>query len=212
MAAFTDTPMHQDSYQAYVNHYAVRVIIGLFAALTLALGALIARQFQPPLPPYVLVTKADGTPMARLLPLVGTAEVPDEVTRWFLSDFIDNAFTIESNFDEEAQVRLPKVYLMMPKQSQAAKALTDWYKADKNANNPIVQYTKGWKSVHVSRTLRLPATDTYEVHFTTTWHSTADQGAVITNWRAILHTTMGQPTQANELGLWVDYIDLREQE
>lgn len=196
----------------WLNYRQFWTNICLGLALLAALGVIAVKTLSPPPPPDVLMFNSQGVPIGRMLPVLGTAEIPSQVMRGVLGDWVQNVFTIDSSFDEEKDVRMPKIYTMMPKHSQAEKALTDWYKADKDARNPIVQCYKGWQEAQVQTPVRLPAADTYETYVKTIWHPTTDQGLVTTSYRVIMHAFWARPTEANRLGLFVDYIDLREQQ
>ena len=212
MATIPIMPIHHDSWMEWLNYRQFWTNICLGTALLAALAVIAVKVLSPPAPPYVWMFNSKGVPIGRILPAMGTADIPSQVMRGLLGDFVQNAFTIDSSFDEEKDIRMPKVYTMMPKHSQAEKALTDWYKADSDAHNPIVQCWKGWQEAQVQTPVQLPAADTYEAYVKTIWHPTNDQTLTSKNYRVIMHAVWARPTENNHLGLFVDYIDLREQQ
>lgn len=211
MGILPNPPIHYDDWLEWLAHSQFWGLVVLGVSVVALVAANIVDRYRPPPPPYVLVTNIKGEPLGKLQPVVGTYAIPDQVIRWFLADYASNVFTIENNFDEESHIRLPKIYGMMPKHSQASKALTDWYKANKDAHNPIVQCYKGWQEANVLSTVKLPAADTYAAYVQTVWHSTADQGVTTKGYRLIMHVVVGLPSETNDLGLGVDNIDLQEQ-
>jgi hypothetical protein len=212
MAALLDQPIHHDSWQEWLIYNQFWGLVFLSLAVVALVAANIVDRFRPPPPPYVLVTSVKGEPLGKLYPVTGTANVPDIVTRRILHDWLEDVFTIENRFDEESMIRLPRVYRTMLKGGQAAKAVTAFYKADKDANNPIVYCYKGWQLAIVSPVLKLPADDTYEGHVQTVRYSSSGQITETKSYRLIMHVIVGLPSATNDLGLGVDDVDISLQE
>lgn len=208
-------PRYRDDWQDWLITNQFYGLIGLILTVLALAGVNIymAHELKQKPPGWVLVYDSKGMPLARVAPVTGTADIPDRVTRYFLRQFVTNAFTIDSTFDAEKDVSLPRTYLMMGKGSQASKALTDFYQAGKGENNPITQCAKGWQEAQVQPVMAIAgAPATYEAHFTTIRHSYSDQGTESHNWRIIMHVIVGdQPVEGNDLGLYVDTLDLKEQ-
>jgi type IV secretory pathway TrbF-like protein len=91
--------------------------------------------------------------------------------------------------------------------SQASNMLTDYYHANKNANDPLMAGAGGWQEVRILRTLKLPAQSTFEVDYQTVRYSNNDESGVTTNWRATMQIAIGRPSDVNPLGIFVSSLD-----
>jgi type IV secretory pathway TrbF-like protein len=203
-AALKNTPIYEDQLIAWHNQRLWWLLCGAGAIiLAQAITTAIWLHRAPP-PPYVIEVNAKGEPVGAVQPVLGTESVNDNVIRYAISEFIDHAFRIERDFEEEKML-LTKVYAMST--SQASKMLTDYYHANKDANDPLMAGSKFWQEVRVLRTLRLPAPDTYEVDYQTLKYSNNDDSVATTNWRATLQIATGRPTDINTLGLYISSLD-----
>src|SRR5215472_2925945 len=193
-AALKNTPAYEDQLVSRHNQRLRWLLVGagvIIVGLTFAVGVL---SFRPQKLPYVLLVDGKGEPVGAVQPVLGTQSVSDQVIRWAIAEYIDHAFRIERDFEEEKML-LGKVYAMST--GQASKLLTDWYQADKNVNNPLTQGSKGWQEVRIVRSLKLPAPATYQVDYQLSHYSLNDANPVITNWRATMQIIIGQPTETN---------------
>jgi type IV secretory pathway TrbF-like protein len=203
-AAIKNTPAYEDQLVAWHNQ---RLWWALCAAgvIILALGfALCVLVFRPRTIPWVIEVDAKGEPIGAVQPVLGTQSVSDNVIRYAISEYIDHAFRIDRDFDEEKML-LSKVYAMST--SQASNMLTDYYHANKNANDPLMAGAGSWQEVRILRTLKLPAQSTFEVDYQTVRYSNNDEGAVTTNWRATMQIAIGRPSDVNPLGIFVNSLD-----
>jgi len=203
-AALKNTPAYEDQLVSWHNQRLWWLLVGagvIIVGLTFAVCVLI---FRPQKLPYVLLVDGKGEPVGAVQPVLGTQSVSDQVIRWAIAEYIDHAFRIERDFEEEKML-LGKVYAMSS--GQASKLLTDWYQADKNVNNPLTQGSKGWQEVRIVRSLKLPAPSTYQVDYQLSHYSLNDENPVVTNWRATMQIIIGQPTATNPLGLFVNSLD-----
>ena len=90
--------------------------------------------------------------------------------------------------------------------------MTSYYRANHDARNPLVIYTKCWQVTRVLRTLKLPAENAYQVDYILEQHDNSHPlPALTTNWRATMRVVQGKPTKGNGLGLWVDSLDFSEE-
>jgi type IV secretory pathway TrbF-like protein len=203
-AAFKNTPVYEDQLVAWHNQRLWWLLLITAGLLALALGVIAILKLRPPPPPYIIEVNSKGEPVGAVQPVLGTESVNDNVIRYAISEFIDHAFRIERDFEEEKML-LTRVYAMST--SQASKMLTDYYHANKDANDPLMAGSKFWQEVRVLRTLRLPAPDTYEVDYQTLKYSNNDDSVATTNWRATLQIATGRPTDINPLGLYISSLD-----
>src|SRR6516165_4386382 len=155
-----------------------------------------------PPPPYVIEVNSKGEPVGAVQPVLGTESVSDNVIRYAISEYIDHAFRVDRDFDEEKML-LGKAYAMST--GQASQMLTDYY--HQKGNDPLTAGTKVWQEVRVLRTLKLPAPSTYEVDYQTIRYSYNDDHAVSTNWRATMQIAIGRPSDINPLGIFVNSLD-----
>jgi type IV secretory pathway TrbF-like protein len=66
---------------------------------------------------------------------------------------------------------------------------------------------EGWQEVRILRMLKLPAQSIFEVDYQTVRYSSNDESAVTTNWRATMQIAIGQPSDTNPLGIFVNSLD-----
>ena len=200
--AFKNTPAYEDQLVAWHNQ---RLWWALCAAsaIILVLGfALCVFAFRPRTIPFVIEVNSKGEPVGAAQPVLGTESVSDNVMRYAISEYIDHAFRVDRDFDEEKML-LSKAYAMST--GQASQMLTDYY--HQKGNDPLTAGTKVWQEVRVLRTLKLPAPSTYEVDYQTIRYSYNDDHAVSTNWRATMQIAIGRPSDINPLGIFVNSLD-----
>jgi type IV secretory pathway TrbF-like protein len=200
--AFKNTPAYEDQLVAWHNQ---RLWWALCAAsaIILVLGfALCVFAFRPRTIPFVIEVNSKGEPVGTVQPVLGTESVSDNVIRYAISEYIDHAFRVDRDFDEEKML-LSKAYAMST--GQASQMLTDYY--HQKGNDPLTAGTKVWQEVRVLRTLKLPAPSTYEVDYQTIRYSYNDDHAVSTNWRATMQIAIGRPSDINPLGIFVNSLD-----
>jgi len=203
-AALKNTPIYEDQLIAWHNQRLWWLLCGA-GAIILAQAITTAMWLhRAPPPPYVIEVNSKGEPVGVVQPVLGTESVNDNVIRYAISEFIDHAFRIDRDFEEEKML-LTKVYAMST--SQASKMLTDYYHANKDANDPLMIGSKFWQEVRVVSTLKLPAPDTYEADYSTLRYSNNDDSVVTTNWRATMQIAIGRPTEINPLGIFVNSLD-----
>jgi type IV secretory pathway TrbF-like protein len=199
-----NTPRYEDALISWHNQRLWWLLCGA-GAIILVLGfALCVEIFRPRTLPWVIEVDSKGEPVGALQPVLGTQSVNDKVIRYAIGEYIDHAFRIDRDFEEEKML-LTKVYAMST--GQASKMLTDYYHAGKGANDPLMVGTKTWQEVRILRTLRLPAPDTFQVDYQTLKYSYNDDSVATTNWRATLRIVTGRPTDVNPLGVFVDSLD-----
>ena len=200
--AFKNTPAYEDQLVAWHNQ---RLWWALCAAsaIILVLGfALCVFAFRPRTIPFVIEVNSKGEPVGAVQPVLGTESVSDNVIRYAISEYIDHAFRVDRDFDEEKML-LSKAYAMST--GQASQMLTDYY--HQRGNDPLTAGTKVWQEVRVLRTLKLPAPSTYEVDYQTIRYSYSDDHDVSTNWRATMQIAIGRPSDINPLGIFVNSLD-----
>jgi type IV secretory pathway TrbF-like protein len=202
--ALKNTPMYEDQLVAWHNQRLWWLLLASAGLLAGALGVIAVLILRPTPPPYVIEVNAKGEPVGALQPVLGTHSISDQTIRWAIGEYIDHAFRVERDFDEEQMV-LGKVYAMST--GQAGEALKAYYWSNKHANDPLLNGSKYWQEVKILRTLALPAPDTYQVDFQTTRHNFNDEGTVTANWRATMQIIVGKPTETNPLGLFVTSLD-----
>lgn len=194
------TPIYQDQAIERNNSLLRHIVYACAAVIALLAAGNVWQAVKPASPPYVLTVDAQGIPLARLQPMPGTSAVTDQTIRYAIDEYIEHAFAVSKDFGEE-QVWLSKVYAMSGK--QAGGALTAWYKG----HNPLTDGGKGWQECEVTRTLKYPDKDVYEVDYRTSHYVNNQDAPAVTNWRAFVKVTMGIPSDANPLGIWVMNID-----
>lgn len=57
--------------------------------------------FRPRVLPWVIEVNAKGEPVGAVQPMLGTASIGDSVIRYAISEYVDHAFRIDRDFDEE---------------------------------------------------------------------------------------------------------------
>jgi type IV secretory pathway TrbF-like protein len=203
-AAVKNPPIFEDQLVAWHNQRLWWLLLITAGLLAVALGVIAILKLRPPPLPYIIEVDSKGAPVGAVQPVLGTESVNNNVIRYAISEFVDHAFRVDRDFEEEKML-LTKAYAMST--SQASKMLTDYYHANKDANDPLMAGSKFWQEVRVLRTLRLPAPDTYEVDYQTLKYSNNDDSVATTNWRAALQIATGRPTDINPLGLYISSLD-----
>ena len=201
-AAIKNTPAYEDQLVAWHNQRLWWTLCAA-SAIILVLGfALCVFAFRPRTIPFVIEVNSKGEPLGAVQPVLGTESVSDNVIRYAISEYIDHAFRVDRDFDEEKML-LSKAYAMST--GQASKMLTDYY--HQKGNDPLTAGTEVWQEVRVLRTLKLPAPSTYEVDYVLSRYSNNDDKAVSTNWRATMQIAIGRPSDVNPLGIFVSSLD-----
>ena len=139
--------------------------------------------------------------------------VNDQNVRADIEDFIRNAFSVSSDWDEE-NARLRKAYAVLPsdyQHPQPRQMLTNWYHGgeSKDANNPQRKSEKGWQDVTDITVLKVGTVgefSQYEAHFNVVWYPKAGMTAT-TPMRLALTAALTQPTADNPLGFAVTQLD-----
>ena len=203
-AAIKNAPAYDDQLVAWHNQRLWWALCAAGAIILTLSFALCVLSFRPRTIPWVIEVDAKGEPIGAVQPVLGTQSVSDNVIRYAISEYIDHAFRIDRDFDEE-KILLGKVYAMST--SQASSMLTDYYHANKNANDPLMAGAGSWQEVRIVRTLKLPAQSTFQVDYQTVRYSNNDESAVTTNWRATMQIAIGQPSDINPLGIFVNSLD-----
>ncbi len=208
MATSLKTPIYDDQLTAWHNRRLWFLLCGAGGVIAILSVALCVILLRPHSAPWVIEVNGKGEPMGSLLPLSGSTEIGDSTIRFELETYIQHAFHVSPNF-EENKLWLSTVYAMSTK--QAADALTFYYRADGGANNPLVAFTKYWQAVRIVRTLKLPIKDTYQIDYTVDRHdkSKLELTGTLTNWRATLRVIQGKPADGNPLGIWVTDLDFQ---
>jgi len=200
--AFKNTPAYEDQLVAWHNQR-LWWVLRAASAIILVLGfALCVFAFRPRTIPFVIEVNSKGEPLGAVQPVLGTESVSDNVIRYAISEYIDHAFRVDRDFDEEKML-LSKAYAMST--GQASKMLTDYY--HQKGNDPLTAGTEVWQEVRVLRALKLPAPSTYEVDYVLSRYSYNDDKAVSTNWRATMQIAIGRPSDVNPLGIFVSSLD-----
>jgi type IV secretory pathway TrbF-like protein len=179
---------------------AVSVVANIIFAIVIAILALRPRTL-----PYLVEVDSRGEPLAVAQPVIGTQNLNDATIRWALASFIHNAFVISPNIDEEKEnLRNAMAFT----RGQAHDALKAYY--NDGTHSPFDLAQKHWQEVHVSRVLKLPAPNTYEVDWQSTLHSYNAALSSTTAWRATTKIAVGGPNgrdPRNPLSLFVTTID-----
>ncbi|MBV8056330.1 MAG: type IV secretion system protein [Deltaproteobacteria bacterium] len=205
-AAVKNTPVYDDQLIAWHNRRLWQLLCGAGAIIVVLAVSLCVVTLRPHSAPWVIEVNDKGEPVGGVLPLAGSEALSDITTRFAISEYIQDAFRVSPEFAEE-QMMLGKVYGMST--GQASAALTAYYRADKDARNPLMVNGKYWQNVRVLRTLKLPPPSTYQVDFTTFRHDHNHETGLATNWRATLRVVQGRPTDSNTLGLFVTDLDFQ---
>jgi type IV secretory pathway TrbF-like protein len=205
-ALLKNTPIFADQVTAYMNQRLWWLLCGAGGVITALSIVLCVVMLRPHSLPWVIEVDGKGEPTASVSPLEGSESLLDTTTRWAISEYVEDAFRVDSQFGAE-QTLLAKTYAMST--GQAYDALTAYYHADKDANNPLSANGKYWSDVKVVRTLKLSTKDSYQVDYIVFKFDHHDHliDPIKTNWRATLHLVRGRPTYNNTLGLFCDSID-----
>jgi type IV secretory pathway TrbF-like protein len=203
-----NTPIYSDQLTAWHNQRLWWLLCGAGGVITALAVTLCVVMLRPHSLPWVVEVDGKGEPMGSIAPLVSSEELLDSTTRWAIGRYVEDAFRVSPQFPEE-QASLSRAYAMSI--GQAYDALTAYYHADKDANNPLSANGKYWQGVRVVRTLKLSTKDSYQVDYTVFKYDHHDHilNPIQTNWRATLHLVQGKPTNNNALGLFVDSIDFQ---
>jgi len=106
--ALKDTPRFEDQLVTYQNQKLWWLLIGASVLLCAALTVIAVQALRPGPPPYVLeINKATGEPIGAVAPVLGTQIIPDPAIRWELKEFIEYAFRVDKDFDEEKAAAPP---------------------------------------------------------------------------------------------------------
>jgi type IV secretory pathway TrbF-like protein len=193
---------YQDQLFAYQNQWLWRLWGGSCVLIASLVTAIVVLVLKPPLPPYVIAVDGRGEPVEAAQPVLGTAALKQPIIYWTLSQYIQNAFRIERNYDDE-QRNLATVYNMSSPDS--VKVLGVYYH---RGNDPIALGLKFHQTVVVTRTLALPTKDQYQVDFKTIRTPYGgDDGTVTTAWRATMQIVQAKATAENPLGIYVLALD-----
>jgi type IV secretory pathway TrbF-like protein len=199
------TPAYEDQLIAWHNQRLWWLLCGSGVIIVALTAAFTIFALRPHNIPYVVEVDGKGEPTGVIQPFELRTPITDNTIRWAISEYIEYAFCVTRSFGMN-QIRLTQVYAEST--SQASDALTSYYRANKDANNPLVINNKWWQDVKVTRTLKLPAADSYQVDFVLTKHDhDHPYTGVATNWRATMRVLEGKPTANNALGLWVTDLD-----
>ena len=205
MATAPNTPIYEDQLIAWHNQRLWWLLIGAGVLNAALITALCVFALRPSNVPYVVEVNKQGEPTGVIQPFELHTAITDNTIRWAISEYIEYAFCVTRSFGMN-QIRLAQVYAEST--GQASDALTSYYLANKDANNPLVINNKWWQDVKVIRTLKLPANDSYQVDFVLTKHDhDHPYTGVATNWRATMRVLEDKPTANNALGLWVTDLD-----
>lgn len=204
-AALKNTPAYEDQLIAWHNQRLWWLLIGAGVLNAVLIAAFTIFALRPHDIPYVIEVNKQGEPTGVVQPFELRTAITDNTIRWAISQYIEYAFCVTRSFGMN-QIRLAQVYAEST--GQASDALTSYYRADKDAKNPLVINDKWWQDVKVVRTLKLPNPDAYQVDFILTKHDhDHPYTGVATNWRATMRVLEGKPTANNTLGLWVTDLD-----
>lgn len=164
------SPVFHDQMNSVISARLIQITIalaGCLGAVVLAFAWLVTR---PAPPPYVFEANNKGEYIAQIRPVRGTESLPDALIQTDITQFIENAFTISSDKDEESD-KLRKAHTMVA--NQAETDLRIWYfGADQKAteNNPIEIGRTSWQEVQDISIIKEPTPNTYFARFTTIRH------------------------------------------
>ena len=148
--ALKDTPRFEDQLVTYQNQKLWWLLIGASVLLCAALTVIAVQALRPGPPPYVLeINKATGEPIGAVAPVLGTQIIPDPAIRWELKEFIEYAFRVDKDFDEE---KAAPHHVYATTTGQAASALTAWYRADRRMIPSSPTRKVGKRSAHSGKT------------------------------------------------------------
>jgi type IV secretory pathway TrbF-like protein len=205
MAALPDSSMYEDETIVTVNWWLIRgMIVGWAVSIVLAISLAVVAAQRPA--PYVFAVNSLGQPVGMVYPVTSVQAIPDLILRARLASFVHDAFTIDSSPDEEKYL-MDNASAMVT--GQAFNELNSWYHRDKDKHFPGTVYWKETQEVHVLRTLKLPARDTYEVDYQLTNHQNNNQTLTQSNWRAVMHLIVGHADDPESMDLFVDSLDFK---
>jgi type IV secretory pathway TrbF-like protein len=209
MAAQPNTPIYHDTLIAWHNQRLWWLLLAVSGLLALALVTIAVLTLRPHSQPYVIEVNSKGEPVGAVTPLLGSTTIADSTIRWAIGEYMENAFRISPNFEQEKTL-LSRAYAMSSQ--QAADALTAYYHASKDVNNPLMVGSKYWQEVRVLDTLKLAPADLYQVDYTVYKHDHQHEpNPVVTNWRATMKVLQGKPTDSNPLGIFVTDLDFESE-
>jgi type IV secretory pathway TrbF-like protein len=201
-----NTPIYHDTLIAWHNQRLWWLLLTVSGLLAVALVAIAVLTLRPHNQPWVIEVNTKGEPVGAVTPLLGSASIADSTIRWAIGEYIQNAFRISPNFDEEKTL-LSRAYAMSSQ--QASEALTSYYHANKDARNPLLAGSKFWQEVRVLDTLKLAPKDVYQVDYIVYKHDRDHElNPLATNWRATMRVLQGKPTDNDPLGLFVTDLDM----
>jgi type IV secretory pathway TrbF-like protein len=199
------TPAYEDRLTAWHNQRLWYLLCGAGAVIAVLIVVLCVVILRPHGTPYVIEVDKKGEPTGTLQPFMLQEPVTDKTIRYSLGEYIREAFCV-THISGENQMNLSQVYAMST--GQATGALTAYYRANHDANNPLFVANKYWQDVRIVRTLKLPAPSTYQVDYILDRHdNNGSFTGVQTNWRATMRIVQAKPTDNNPLGIWVSDLD-----
>jgi type IV secretory pathway TrbF-like protein len=208
MAALPNSEMYDDETIVAVNWWLVRgALAGWGTAAVLAIALAVVASQRPA--PYVFPVNSLGQPVGMVYPVISTQAIPDAILRGRLANWVHDAFTIDSSPDEEKYL-MDNAAAMVT--GEAFNRLDSWYHRDKDKHFPGTVYYKEQQECHVLRTLKLPARDSYEVDYTLTNHQNNNQTLTQSNWRAVMHVTVGHSDDPESMDLFIDSLDFQQEE
>ena len=203
MAALPDSPMYDDETTVAVNWWLVRgALAGWATAIVLAIALAVVATQRPA--PYVFPVNGQGQPVGVVYPVTSVQAIPDMILRGRLANFVHDAFTIDQSPDEEKYLMDSAAAMLT---GQAFNALNEWYHRDSDKHFPGSVYYKETQEVHVLRTLKLPAHDTYEVDYSLTNFQNNNQTVTQSNCRAVMHLIVGHSDDPESMNLFIDSLD-----
>jgi type IV secretory pathway TrbF-like protein len=205
VSALPNTPIYHDTLIAWHNQRLWWLLLTTSGLLALALVAIAVLTLRPRTQPWVIEVNSKGEPVGGVAPLLGSATIADSTVRWAIGEYVENAFRVSPNFEQEKTL-LSRAYAVSSQ--QAAAALTAYYHANKDANNPLMVGSKYWQEVHVLDTLKLAPKDVYQVDYIVYKHDRDHElTPLATNWRATMRVLQGKPTDTDPLGLFITGLD-----
>jgi type IV secretory pathway TrbF-like protein len=201
----SNTPIYHDTLIAWHNQRLWWLLCGAGAIIVVLSVTLCLVMLRPHSTPWVIEVSSKGEPVGAVTPLAGSQTIADSTIRWAIGEYIQNAFRISPNFEQE-KTMLSRAYALSAKQT--ADTLTAYYHADGNAHNPLMVIGKYWQDVQILDTLKLAPKDTYQVDYVMRRHDHPHElNPVATTWRATMRVLQGKPIDGNPLGLFVTDLD-----
>ena len=203
--ALKNTPIYEDQLTTWHNQRLWQLLIGSSVLNAVLIVTLCIVTLRPHSAPYVVAVDKQGDPLGTILPFADHQPVTDNVIRWNLGEYIQNAFSVGGSWQVNKD-NLSEVYARST--GQASQALTAYYRANHDANNPLIADGKYWQDVRIVRTLKLPGASTYQVDYIVMRHNSNNALHTIdANWRATVRVIQGKPTDNNPLGIWISDLD-----